>query len=322
MMKLIAGRSNPALSFSISQNLNVHLSDNLLSNFSDGETRFELEHHVRGEQVFIIQSTCAPANDHIMELALMADAVSRSDAGRVIGVLPYYGYSRSDRRPDHLRTPIASKLVAKLLMNSGIDYIITIDIHSKQQQGFFDIPFVNLTTTQLFTNNILSYYGDQDIVMVSPDVGGVARTTKIAKGVEDAPLAIIDKRRPMPNVAEVHNIIGDVEGKTCIIVDDLIDTAGTLRKASHALKEEGGAKNVVAYIAHPVLSGRAIDNIAESALDELVVTDTIPLSAEGREYMTKTHHIRLVSVADLVSECIKRVYQNDSISNMYKENKE
>lgn len=319
MIKLIAGNSCPALSKSIADNLHETLAENLLTTFSDGETRFELLHHVRGDKVFIIQSTSFPQNNNIMELAMIADSIRRSDAGRIIAVIPYYGYSRSDRRPDHLRTPIASKLVANLLVSSGIGYVITVDIHSKQQQGFFDIPFVNLTTTSLFTDDIIFHYSDSDITIISPDVGGVSRTSKIAKGTKNAPLAIIDKRRPKPNVAEVHNIIGDVEGKTCIIVDDLVDTAGTLREAAYALKDTGNAERVIAYITHPVLSGKALENLENSILDEIVVTDTIPLEPEVVDFMKTTRRIRVVSVANLLSECIHRVYNDKSISRMYGE---
>ena len=318
-MKLIAGNSCPALSKSIADNLHEHLAENSLTTFSDGETRFELLHHVRGDQVFIIQSTCAPQNHNIMELALMADSVRRSNAAKIIAVIPYYGYSRSDRRPDHLRTPIASKLVANLLVSSGVTDVITMDIHSKQQQGFFDIPFINLTSTSLFTDDILYHYPGQDVTIVSPDVGGVKRASKVAAGVKDAPLAIIDKRRPEPNVAEVHHIIGDVEDRTCIITDDLVDTAGTLRKSADALKVKGHAERVIAYITHPVLSGNALENLEQSVLDEIVVTDTIPLAPEVVDFMKTTRRLRVVSVANLLSECIHRVYNNKSISKMYGE---
>jgi len=321
MMTLLAGNGCPALAENIAEQLHESLANTLLSKFNDGEIWFELNQHVRGDDVFIIQSTCSPANDNLMELAVMADAVRRSASQRIVAVIPYTGYSRQDRRPDRLRTPITAKLVASLLEAAGVNYVVTIDIHSEQQQGFYDVPFVNLSAERLFVADILERYGDNDLVAVSPDVGGVRRTRAVAKRIDDAPLAIIDKRRPNPGEAKVHHIIGDVEGKTCVIIDDLIDTAGTLSKASHALKEHG-AEKILAYITHPVLSGDAIMNIEESALTELVVTDTIPLEDRSIEFMENTGRIKVISTANLLSEAIHRIHNDKSINKLYTKEKD
>lgn len=321
MMKLLAGNGCPELAHQIAEQLHETLIETNLAQFSDGEIRFELLTHVRGDDVFIVQSTCAPTNDNIMELAVMADTLRRSASGRIIAVIPYYGYARQDRRPDHSRTPITSRLVADLLQAAGVDYVLTMDIHSEQQQGFFSVPFVNIHTTDLFVKDVFEFHNEDNLTVVSPDVGGVKRARALAKRLNDAPIAIIDKRRPEPGVAEVHHIIGNVKDRTCIIVDDLIDSAGTLSKASIALKEHGASK-LIAYITHPVLSGNAIMNIEESALDELVVTDTIPMSYHGRTFIENTKRIRVVSVSELLSEAVHRIHSNKSISKMYNKNKE
>lgn len=326
-MKLFAGHGCPTLAAEVAKRLHEDPANTTLTKFSDGEIRFEVLDHVRGDDVFIIQSTGIPANDNIMELAIMSDALKRSASGRIIAVIPFYGYARQDRRPDYTRTPITSRLVADLLQTSGIDYVVTVDIHSEQQQGFFNVPFVNLSASRVFIEDICQNYSQHDettltsiladdIVIVSPDVGGVKRARAIAKNLHDAPIAIIDKRRPEPGVAEVHHIVGDVEGRTCIIIDDMIDTAGTLSKASYALKDRN-AKKIVAYITHPILSGPAIANIDDSALDQLIVTDTNPLSEEALLFAQTTNKIRVVSVADLLSEAIHRINTNKSISAIY-----
>lgn len=317
MLTLIAGNGCPELAQKIANELHEPLADTLLNQFNDGETRFELRQHVRGDDVYIIQSTCAPVNDNLIQLAIMADAVKRSASQRVIAVMPYVGYARQDRRPDRLRTPITAKLAATLLEAAGINYVVTIDIHSEQQQGFYDVPFVNLSAERLFIEDIIINYSHLNLVAVSPDVGGTRRTRAIAKRLHDAPLAIIDKRRPEPGRAKVHHIVGNVEGKTCILIDDLVDSAGTLCEASYALKDNG-AEKILAYITHPVLSGNAVDNIANSALSELIVTDTIPLREDMKEY----GRIRILSTASLFSEAIHRIYNNKSISELYLDNDE
>lgn len=326
-MKLFAGHGCYQLANSVAKKLHEDLAKTTLTKFSDGEIRFEVLDHVRGDDVFIIQSTGYPTNDNIMELAIMADALKRSASGRIIAAIPYYGYARQDRRPDYSRTPITSRLVADLLQTSGVDYVITVDIHSEQQQGFFNVPFVNLSASRVFIEDIRREYSRIDdrtmehilsskLTIVSPDVGGVKRARAIAKNLDDAPIAIIDKRRPEPGVAEVHHIVGEIEGRTCIIVDDMIDTAGTLCKASHALRDHG-AERIVAYITHPILSGPAINNIASSAIDEVIVTDTNPLSEEAALFATTTEKLRVISVASLLSEAIHRINNNKSISEIY-----
>lgn len=321
MLTLIAGNGCPNLARKIADKLHEPLADTHLSLFNDGEIRFELKQHVRGDDVYIIQSTCAPVNNNLMELAIMADTVKRSASHRIIAVIPYTGYSRQDRRPDRNRTPITAKLAATLLEASGIDYVVTIDIHSEQQQGFYDVPFVNLSAESLFIEDILLNYSNYNLVAVSPDVGGVKRTRAIAKRLHDAPLAIIDKRRPEPGKAKVHHIVGDVEGKTCVLIDDLVDSAGTLCEASHALKDNG-ARDILAYITHPVLSGNAADNIANSALSEIIVTDTIPLIENAESLMKENGRLRVLSTASLFSEAIHRIYNNKSISELYLDNNE
>jgi ribose-phosphate pyrophosphokinase len=321
-MKLVAGNGCYNLAKRVADLLHMDLSETVMSQFNDGEIHFEVRDHVRGDDVYIIQSTGRPANDNIMELAIMSDALKRSASHRIIAVIPYYGYSRQDRRPDFTRSPITSRLVAELLQASGIDYVVTMDIHSEQQQGFFNVPFINLSASRVLIDDIWAKYLQEEdsdnIVIVSPDVGGVKRARAIAKMLDDAPLAIIDKRRPAPGVSEVHHIVGDVERKVCIMVDDMVDTAGTLTHASHALKHRG-AKKVVAYATHPVLSGAALQNIEGSALDELVVTDTNPLTQEAEFYARTSEKIRVVSIDTMLAEAIHRIDTNKSISAMYRE---
>lgn len=326
-MKIFAGNGCTELAYYVSKRLHEDLADATLTRFNDGEIRFEIMEHVRGEDVFIVQSTGRPCNDNIMELAIMADGIKRSAAERIVAVIPYYGYSRQDRRPEHARTPITSRLVADLLQAAGINYVVTVDIHSEQQQGFFNVPFINLSASEVLIADIKDRYPStdpvwhrhscsNDIVIVSPDAGGVARARAIAKQLDDAPIAIIDKRRPAPGVSEVHHIVGDVEDKTCIMIDDMVDTAGTLCHAAAALKERG-ANRVVAYVTHPVLSGNAINNIRASVFDELVVTDTIPLSMEAEAFASATGKIRTVTISRMLAEAIRRIHTNQSIRAMY-----
>lgn len=311
--KLFAGNSNPNLSVRIAQSLNLQQLGNVdVSKFSDGEVRVEYNEGVRGDDIFLIQSTCAPTNDNLMELLVMADAARRSNANKIYAVVPYFGYSRQDRRPGFSRVAITSRLVADMIAAAGIDYLVTVDIHASQIQGFFSIPTLNVTAAPVLTGDIWKRYTKNDIVIVSPDIGGVARARSIAKQLDNAELAIIDKRRPQANVSEVMNIIGNVEGKTCILVDDMVDTAGTLCKGAAALKEQG-ATIVSAYCTHPILSGPALENVANSQLDELVVTDTIPLSPQAKE----VHNIRVLSVASLLAETIDRLDNNKSVSQIY-----
>jgi ribose-phosphate pyrophosphokinase len=282
-----------------------------VTEFSDGEISVEIGENVRGKDVFIIQPTCAPTNDNLMELIVMIDAVKRSSANRVTAVIPYFGYARQDRRVRSQRVPITAKVVANMLTSVGSDRVLTVDLHADQIQGFFECPVDNVYASPLLMGDIWKQKFP-DMIVVSPDVGGVVRARAIAKQLDDADLAIIDKRRPRANQAQVMNIIGEVEGKTCIIVDDMVDTAGTLCKAADALKAHG-AKGVFAYCTHPVLSGKAIENVENSTMDELVVTDTIPLSDEA---MACTR-IRQVSVAGLLAETIRRIHAEESVSSMY-----
>ncbi len=311
--KLFAGNSYKRLAVDIAKTLrNTKLGKIEITQFSDGEVRVEVMEHVRGQEVFIIQSTCNPTNDNLMELLAMADAFKRAAARRIIAVIPYFGYARQDRRPGTARVPITAKLVASMLEVAGIDQVITLDLHANQIQGFFDIPVDNISAIPSFVGDIYNQFvvNKEDIIIVSPDVGGVTRARIVAKHL-DQDLAIIDKRRPNANTAEVMNIIGDVKNKVCILVDDMVDTAGTLCKGAIALKE-AGAKTVVAYATHPVLSGKAYANLFETkALDKLIVTNTIPLAAEA----TKVQ-IRQISITGLLAEAIQRVHANESISSM------
>jgi len=311
--KIFSGNSNKELATHISRILKQRLGDIDLERFSDGEIRCEINETIRESNIHIIQSTCAPTNDNLMELLIMADAFQRSAALKVIAIVPYYGYARQDRRPQYTRTPITSRLVADMIQAAGIDQLVVVDLHSEQQQGFFKIPTTNVSASPIIIGDIWKKYKhDMDnLVVVSPDTGGVARARAIAKHLNDADLAIIDKRRPKANVAQVMNIIGDVEDKVCIIVDDMIDTAGTLCKAASALKEHG-ASTVAAYATHGIFSGNAYDNISESVLDEVVVTDTIPLSST--QFCDK---VRVISIASLIAETMKRINDGQSVSEIY-----
>jgi len=310
-MMIFSGQANPDLAIKVTDKLNIPLGDATVDRFSDGEVMVEINENVRGRDVFIVQPTCAPTNDNLMELVVMADALRRASAARITAVIPYYGYARQDRRPRSARVPISAKVVADILSGVGINRLLTIDLHADQIQGFFHIPVDNAYATPVMLDD-LERRNYQDCIVVSPDVGGVVRARAFAKRLNDADLAIIDKRRPQTNEAQVMHIIGDVEGKVCILVDDIVDTAGTLCKAARALKERHAGK-VIAYITHPVLSGPAIENIANSDIDELVVTDTIPLS----ENALKCDRIRQLSLAGLLAESIRRVCNEESISAMF-----
>lgn len=313
-MTVFSGNANPQIARLISQHLGLPLGQAVVGRFSDGEINVELKENVRGKDVFFIQPTCAPTNDNLMELMVMVDALKRSSAERITAVMPYFGYSRQDRRPRSARVPISAKVVANMLTGAGVDRVLTIDLHADQIQGFFDIPVDNIYATPILLNDLLSLELKNPMV-VSPDIGGVLRARAMAKRVPDATLAIIDKRRPKANESEVMNIIGEeIEGKNCVLVDDMVDTAGTLGKAASALKDRG-AKSVRAYCTHAVLSGNAFTNLEESGLDELVVTDTIPLSPE----MSKSSKIRVVSIAGLVAETIRRIHVEESISTLFVE---
>ena len=308
---LCTGNANPKLAFDIAANLNIPLGKITVGRFSDGEVMVEITETVRSREVFIIQSLCAPTNDNLMELLVMADAMRRASASRITAVIPYMGYARQDRRTRSARVPITAKVVANMIASAGIDRVLTVDLHADQIQGFFDMPLDNVYASPVLLGDIWKQKYP-DMVVVSPDVGGVVRARALAKRLDDTELAIIDKRRPNPNESEVMNIIGEVSERTCIIIDDLVDTAGTLCNAAGALKEFG-AEKVVAYCTHAVLSGNAIKNIQNSRLDELVVTDTIPLSAEA-ECLGR---IRQLSVATMLGESIRRVSEGESLSSMF-----
>jgi len=310
-LALFAGNANPALAMDIARSLQTPLGRAYVGRFSDGEVNIELMENVRGRDVFILQSTCPPANDSLMELLVMVDACRRASAARITAVVPYFGYSRQDRRPRATRSAITAKLVANMVSSAGVNRLLTIDLHSDQIMGFFDIPVDNVYASPVLLGDAWKQ-AYRNVVVVSPDVGGVARARAFAKRLDDTELAIIDKRRPRPNESKVMNIIGEVEGKTCVLVDDMVDTAGTLCQAAQALKDEGAAR-VVAYITHPVLSGGAVEKISKSALDQLVVTDTIPLSAEAK----KAERIRQLSVAELLAETIRRILDEQSVSSLY-----
>ena len=310
-MALFAGNANPTLAHDVAKHLNTPLGRAYVGRFSDGEISVELMENVRGRDVFILQSTCPPANDNVMELLIMVDACRRASAAKITAVVPYMGYSRQDRRMRGSRMAIAAKLVANMLSSAGVTRLLTIDLHAEQIQGFFDIPVDNVYASPVLLGDAWKQ-GYRDMIVVSPDVGGVARARALAKRLDDADLAIIDKRRPRPNESKVMNIIGEVEGKTCVLIDDMVDTAGTLCQAAQALKDEGATK-VVAYITHAVLSGNAVERISKSALDELVVTDTIPLSAAAKA----CGRIRQLSVAGLLAETIRRIRDEESVSSLY-----
>jgi ribose-phosphate pyrophosphokinase len=310
-LMIFSGNANLVLANDIAHDLNVAMGKVVVGRFSDGEVMVEIMENVRGRDVYLVQPTCAPAADNFMELLVMVDALKRASAARVTAVMPYFGYARQDRRPRSARVPITAKVAAKMISTVGTDRVVTVDLHADQIQGFFDIPVDNVYASPLTLADIWQRQSRYDIIVVSPDVGGVVRARAIAKRL-DADLAIIDKRRPRANVANVMNIIGDVRDKCCVLVDDMVDTAGTLCAAAAALKEKG-ASRVVAYCVHPVLSGPAVDNITRSMLDEVVVTDTIPLSEAGRS----CDKIRQLSVAQILAETIRRMAQGESVSSLY-----
>jgi ribose-phosphate pyrophosphokinase len=310
-ISIFTGNANPLLAQEITRHLHVPLGRAHVGRFSDGEVNAEVMENVRGRDVFIVQPTCPPANDNLMELLMMTDACKRASAKRITAVVPYFGYARQDRRPRATRVAIAAKLVANMIAKAGVDRLLTVDLHADQIQGFFDIPVDNVYASPVLLGDAWKQKGEKMIV-VSPDVGGVVRARALAKRLDDAELAIIDKRRPRPNESKVMNIIGEVKGKSCMLVDDMVDTAGTLCTAARALKDEGAIR-VVAYITHAVLSGAAIERISKSVLDELVVTDTIPLSAEGKA----CSRIRQLSVAGLLAETIRRISDEESVSSLY-----
>lgn len=308
---IFAGNSNQALAKSIAKNLDLELGKATVGQFSDGETTVEIQQNVRGRDTFIIQSTCAPANNNLMELMTLADALRRASAARITAIVPYFGYARQDRRVRSSRVPITAKIVADMLTAVGIGRVVTVDLHADQIQGFFYFPVDNVYSTPIMLEDIQKKQME-NVMVVSPDVGGVVRARAIAKRIEGADLAIIDKRRPKANEAQVMHIIGDVNDKHCIIVDDIVDTAGTLCKAVEALKEHG-AKSVTAYITHPVLSGNAIHNIEHSLLDELVVTNTIPLRLDAKE----CRRIRQIDLSDILAEATRRISSTKSLSSMF-----
>ena len=308
---VFSGNANLTLANNIASELNVPMGKAVVGRFSDGEAMVEIMENVRGRDVYVIQPTCAPAADNFMELMVMIDALKRASASRVTAVIPYFGYARQDRRPRSARVPITAKVAARMISTVGTDRVVTIDLHADQIQGFFDIPVDNVYASPLTLADIWQRHGADRVTVVSPDVGGVPRARAIAKRL-NAELAIIDKRRPRANVATVMNIIGDVDGRCCVLVDDMVDTAGTLCSAAGALKEKG-AKTVVAYCVHAVLSGSAVDNISQSQLDEVVVTDTIQL----REDAKNCGKIRQLSVAQMMAETIRRMAEGESVSSMY-----
>lgn len=308
---VFSGNANKALSEGIVKKLNMRLGMATVGRFSDGEILVEIEENVRGKDVFVIQPTCSPADQNLMEMLVMIDALKRASAARITAVMPYYGYARQDRRSRSARVPITAKLVANMIDSAGADRVLTVDLHADQVQGFFDIPVDNVYASPILLGDVWRQKYE-DLIVVSPDVGGVVRARALAKRLGDADLAIIDKRRPKANVSEIMHIIGDVSGRTCVMVDDLVDTAGTLCHAAAALKKNG-AKKVVAYCTHPVLSGAAAENVKNSILDELVVTDTIPLSSE----LLSIDKIRQLSVAEMLAETIRRIAENESVSSLY-----
>ena len=310
---VFTGNANPDLARKVADRLYLTLGDAQVSKFSDGEITVELNENVRGKDVFVIQSTCHPTNDNLIELVLMIDALRRASAGRITAVVPYFGYARQDRRVRSARVPISAKVVADMMVSVGVDRVLTVDLHAEQIQGFFTCAVDNVYASSVLNHDI-SQCPYENLMVVSPDIGGVVRARAIAKQLDDADLAIIDKRRPRANEAEVMNLIGDVDGRTCILVDDLVDTAGTLCSDAAALKAQGATK-VVAYCTHAVLSGKAMSNIRGSELDELVVTDSIPLSEEAKDLK----NIRQLTISDLLAESIRRVSNEESISALFHE---
>jgi ribose-phosphate pyrophosphokinase len=310
-MAVFTGNANPVLAQDIARHLMQPLGRALVGRFSDGEIQVEIMENVRGKDVYVVQSTCPPTNEHLMELLVMTDACRRASAGRVTAVIPYLGYARQDRRQRAMRVPITAKLVADMIGCAGVNRVLTVDLHADQIQGFFDVPVDNVYASPVLLGEVWKQKYD-NMIVVSPDVGGVVRARALARRLDNADLAIIDKRRQRANESQVMNIIGDVRGRSCILVDDLVDTAGTLCQAAQALKDEG-AQRVIAYITHPVLSGKAVERIESSALDELVVTDTIPLGEAAR----KCKRIRVLSVAELLAETMRRIRDEESVSSLY-----
>jgi ribose-phosphate pyrophosphokinase len=310
-MAVFTGNANPALAQDIARHLMQPLGRAMVGRFSDGEIQVEIMENVRGKDVYLVQSTCPPANEHLMELLVMADACRRASAGRVTAVIPYLGYARQDRRQRAMRVPITAKLVADMIGCAGVNRVLTVDLHADQIQGFFGVPVDNVYASPVLLGEVWKQKYD-NMIVVSPDVGGVVRARALARRLDNADLAIIDKRRQRANESQVMNIIGDVRGRSCILVDDLVDTAGTLCQAAQALKDEG-AERVIAYITHPVLSGKAVERIENSALDQLVVTDTIPLGEAAR----KCKRIRVLSVAELLAETMRRIRDEESVSSLY-----
>ena len=311
-LMVFTGNANPKLASDVARHLDIQLGKATVGRFSDGEVMVEILENVRGKDVFVLQSTCVPTNDNLMEIMVMVDALKRASAGRITAALPYFGYSRQDRRPQSARVAISAKVVADMLSGAGVDRVLTMDLHSDQIQGFFDIPVDNIYGSPILLADVRKH-DYQNLVVVSPDVGGVVRARALAKRLE-SDLAIIDKRRPKPNVAKVMNIIGEVSGRTCLIMDDMVDTANTLCEAAAALKNKG-AHRVIAYCTHPVLSGPAIERIENSAMDELVVTDTIPLREEARA----CKRIRQLSIAALLAETMRRINSEESVSSLFME---
>lgn len=309
---VFSGNANPELGRKVVECLDIRMGDATIGQFSDGEIAIEINENVRGKDVFVIQSTCAPTNDNLMELILMVDALRRASAHRITAVIPYFGYARQDRRVRSARVPISAKVIADMMCAAGVNRVMTMDLHADQIQGFFDVPVDNIYGSPILLDDI-ERQNYEDMVVVSPDVGGVVRARAIAKELNDTDLAIIDKRRPQANQAQVMHIIGDVKDRTCVLVDDMVDTAGTLCKAAEALKTRG-AKRVVAYSTHAILSGAAISNISNSLLDELIVTDTIPL----REEIMKCGKIRQLTISGLLAEAVRRVSNEESISAMFR----
>jgi ribose-phosphate pyrophosphokinase len=308
---VFSGNAHPKLAQDIVRYLHVPLARALVSRFSDGEINVEILENIRGKQAFIIQPTCPPTSENLMELLVMVDAVKRASSARITAVVPYFGFARQDRRPRSARVPITAKLVAKLLETAGVDRVLTVDLHADQIQGFFDIPVDNVYASPILLGDVWKQKFE-NMVVVSPDVGGVVRARALAKRLDDADLVIIDKRRQKANQSEVMNIIGECEGMNCIMMDDMVDTAGTLCHAAGALKDHGAA-SVHAYITHPVLSGPAVDRIRESSLDSVVVTDTIPLSEEAQA----CENIRQLSTAELLGETMRRIADEESVSSLY-----
>ena len=315
-LRIFTGNAHPALAGKVVDRLRIELGNAAVGKFSDGEVCVEIQENVRGKDVFIIQPTCAPTNDNLMELIVMADCMARASAHRITAVIPYFGYARQDRRVRSARVPITAKVVANMLESAGIDRVLTVDLHADQIQGFFNIPVDNIYGTPVLVDDMRQQQFE-NLMIVSPDVGGVVRARALAKQLDDADLAIIDKRRSKANESQVMHIIGDVVGRTCLLVDDMIDTAGTLCKAANALKENGAIR-VIGYCTHPVLSGNALENISNSALDELVVTNTIPLSKTADE-MSK---IRQLCMAEELAESIRRVSNEESISAMFRDRRQ